>query len=60
MVGVCFIWFYVYFMSMIRAIMDFNDKLLCMVQKQWDDVIVTEPQGKTLYDYFNELKKEEE
>ena len=60
-VGVFLVWFYIYFMSMIRAIMDFNDKLLGMVQVKetgWGGV--TEHQGKTLYDYFTDMKKEEE
>jgi|TARA_R110000751_G_scaffold122492_1_gene223119 hypothetical protein len=44
-------------MSMIRAIMDFNDELLTMVQKQRGIENPTEYHGKTLYDY---IKKEEE
>ena len=50
-------WFYFYIMSMIRAIMDFNDELLTMVQKQRGIENPTEYHGKTLYDY---IKKEEE
>ena len=49
-------WFYFYIMSMIRAIMDFNDKILTMVQKQQGIENPTEYHGKTLYDY---IKKEE-
>lgn len=49
-------WFYFYIMSMIRAIMDFNDELLTMVQKQQGIENPTEYHGKTLYDY---IKKEE-
>ena len=50
-------WFYFYIMSMIRAIMDFNDELLTIVQKQRGIENPTEYHGKTLYDY---IKKEEE
>ena len=50
-------WFYFYIMSMIRAIMDFNDEILSMVQKQQGIENQTEYHGKTLYDY---IKKEEE
>jgi hypothetical protein len=49
-------WFYFYIMSMIRPIMDFNDKILTMVQKQQGIENPTEYHGKTLYDY---IKKEE-
>jgi hypothetical protein len=60
-ITVCFGWFYFYFMSMIRAIMDFNDEILLMVQKQRvDELPSLESNGKTLYDYFDEVKSEEE
>ena len=49
-------WFYFYIMSMIRPIMDFNYKILTMVQKQQGIENPTEYHGKTLYDY---IKKEE-
>jgi hypothetical protein len=59
-VGFFLSWFFFYFMSMISAIMEFNDTLLIMVQKQQGIDNPTEHHGKTLYDYFNELKTEEE
>ena len=49
-------WFYFYIMSMIRAIMDFNDELLTMVQKQQGIENPTEYHGKTLYDYIKKVE----
>ena len=41
--------------------MDFNDEILSMVQKQRvDELPSLESNGKTLYDYFDEIKSEEE